>query len=124
MGNKVVGKRIETRRKQLGLTLDDIAQEIGVARSTIQRYETGSIQTIKLPVIEAIADMMSVNPAWLCGKTDDPTPPAPPPNNNPPAPQKEGGLSELDQRLNELLGRSSDETKRAMIVLLENAQKP
>lgn len=71
MGNKVVGERIELRRKQLGLTLDDIAREIGVAKSTIQRYERGTIETIKLPVIEAIANIMSVNPAWLCGKTDD-----------------------------------------------------
>lgn len=70
MGNKVVGDRIEARRKQLGLTLDDIAQEIGVAKSTIQRYEKGTIETIKLPVIEAIANMMSVDPAWICGKTD------------------------------------------------------
>lgn len=70
MGNRVVGERISTRRKQLGLTLDDIAQEIGVAKSTIQRYERGTIKTIKLPVIEAIADMMSVDPAWICGKTD------------------------------------------------------
>lgn len=71
MGNKVVGERIEYRRKQLGLTLDDVAQEIGVAKSTIQRYERGTIETIKLPVIEAIAKIMSVNPAWLCGKTDN-----------------------------------------------------
>lgn len=70
MGNKVVGERIEYRRKQLGLTLDDIAQEIGVAKSTVQRYERGTIETIKLPVIEAIAKIMSVNPAWICGKTD------------------------------------------------------
>jgi len=70
MGNKVVGERIEYRRKQLGLTLDDIAQEIGVAKSTIQRYERGTIGTIKLPMIEAIANIMGVNPSWICGKTD------------------------------------------------------
>ena len=74
MGNKVIGERIEQRRKQLGLTLDDIAQEIGVAKSTVQRYERGTIETIKLPIIEAIASIMSVNPSWLCGKTDDMTP--------------------------------------------------
>lgn len=71
MSNIVIGERIEQRRKELGLTLDDIAQEIGVARSTIQRYEKGTIEKIKLPVIEAIARYMSVDPAWLCGKSDD-----------------------------------------------------
>lgn len=74
MGNKVVGERIENRRKQPGLTLDDIAQEIGVAKSTIQRYEKGTIETVKLPVIEAIAHVMDVDPSWICGKTDDMTP--------------------------------------------------
>lgn len=85
MGNRVVGERISARRKQLGLTLDDIAQEIGVAKSTIQRYERGTIRTIKLPVIEAIADMMSVDPAWICGKTDimQIQPPPLPPNATP-----------------------------------------
>lgn len=71
MGNMIIGNRIEQRRKQLGLTLDDIAQEIGLAKSTIQRYEKGTIETIKLPIIEAIARVLSVNPAWICGKTDD-----------------------------------------------------
>lgn len=70
MGDKILGQRIEQRRKQLGLTLDDIAKEIGVAKSTIQRYEKGTIGTIKLPVIEAIARIMDVDPAWICGKTD------------------------------------------------------
>ncbi len=71
MENGLVGRRIEQRRKELGLTLDDIAQEIGVAKSTIQRYEKGKIETIKLPVIESIARVMEVDPAWICGKSDN-----------------------------------------------------
>ena len=71
MGNAIIGQRIEQRRKSLGLTLDDVAQEIGLAKSTVQRYEKGTIETIKLPVIEAIAKILKVNPSWLCGKTED-----------------------------------------------------
>lgn len=71
MGNKEIGLRIEQRRKSLGLTLDDVAQEIGVAKSTVQRYEKGTIEKIKLPVLEAIARVLSVNPAWLCFKSDN-----------------------------------------------------
>lgn len=71
MRNIEIGQRILLRRTQLGMTLDDIANEIGVARSTIQRYEKGTIQKIKLPVIDAIARALNVNPAWLCGKTDN-----------------------------------------------------
>lgn len=83
MQNQMIGERIGLRRKQLGLTLDDIAQEIGVAKSTVQRYEKGTIEKIKLPVLEAIARVLSVDPAWLCCKTDkmqisEPKKPLPP----------------------------------------------
>ena len=51
--NMQTGKRIQARREELGLNLGDIAQKVGVAVSTIQRYEKGKIEKIKLPVIEA-----------------------------------------------------------------------
>ena len=74
--NMQTGKRIQARREELGLNLGDIAQKVGVAVSTIQRYEKGKIEKIKLPVIEAIAKALAVDPAWLLGQTDCPTPAA------------------------------------------------
>lgn len=71
MSNIDLGHRIKRRRTELGLTQGDIAAEVGVAISTIQRYETGAIDRIKLPVIEAIARALHVNPDWLVGKTPD-----------------------------------------------------
>ena len=68
--NEEIGRRIETRRKSLGLTLDDVASSVGVTKSTIQRYEKGKITKLKLPVLEAIASSLTVDPAWLCYKTD------------------------------------------------------
>lgn len=70
MNNELIGERIQARRKELGYTLDDVARGIGVAKSTIQRYEKGTIEKIKLPVIEAIARSLDVDPAWICGKTE------------------------------------------------------
>lgn len=70
---KEIGRRIELRRKDLGLTLTELASTVDLAASTIQRYEKGSFQRIKLPLIEAIAEALHVNPEWLLGKTDDPT---------------------------------------------------
>ncbi len=74
--NMQTGKRIQARREELGLNLGDIAQKVGVAVSTIQRYEKGKIEKIKLPVIEAIAKALAVDPAWLLGQSDCPTPAA------------------------------------------------
>ena len=70
--HKEIGQRIELRRKDLDLTLADVAMEVGVAASTIQRYEKGQFDKIKMPVIEAIAAALHVNPEWLIGETDDP----------------------------------------------------
>ena len=74
LSNKEIGTRISSTRDLRGLTLDDIALAVGVARSTIQRYEKGAIVRVKLPVIESIAHALNVNPNWLIGNTDDPTP--------------------------------------------------
>lgn len=68
----LMGLRIEQRRKELNLTLQEVAAEVGVAASTIQRYEKGRFGKIKLPVIEAIATALRVNPEWLTGDTDEP----------------------------------------------------
>lgn len=70
---KEIGRRIESRRKSLDLTLTELASQVDLAASTIQRYEKGSFDRIKLPVIEAIAAALHVNPEWLIGDTDDPT---------------------------------------------------
>nr|DAH95821.1 MAG TPA: helix-turn-helix domain protein [Caudoviricetes sp.] len=108
-----IGKRITLRREELGASMEEIAQKVGVHKSTIQRYEAGSIQRIKLPVVESIASALSVSPEWLIGLSEEKT-----------AAPKDDGLSPLDARLNELLAQASDETKRAVLVLLERPQKP
>lgn len=65
-----LGQRIHSRREELGLTLKDVADSVGVASSTILRYENGTIKNPKLPVIESIAKSLNVNPSWLQGQTD------------------------------------------------------
>lgn len=115
MDSFTVGQRLEFRRTQLGLTLDDIANEIGVARSTIQRYEKDSIGKMKLPVIEAIARVLDVDPAWLCGKSDGMFVS----KTERPAPANEDGLSPLDKQLTDLLRFLSDDQKRLLLAQIE-----
>ncbi len=71
MTNAEIGNRIKYARDLKGATLDDIAKKVGVTKSTIQRYEAGKIITIKLPVVEAIAIALNVNPSWVVGKSDE-----------------------------------------------------
>lgn len=71
MTNAEIGNRIKYARGLRNVTLDDIAKKVGVAKSTIQRYEAGKIATIKIPVVESIAIALNVNPSWIVGKSDD-----------------------------------------------------
>ena len=109
MGKEIIAARMKNRRDELGLTLDDIASEIGLAKSTIQRYETGTIGRIKLPVIEAIARILKVNPAWLIGKSEDMEP----------VRKNEGASSHEfvnnDPELTELLERVRDDPNYRML---------
>ena len=67
MDNILIGKRIKEARTLRNMTLDDIADDVGIAKSTVQRYEAGKITKPKIPVIQAIANSLNVNPVWLCG---------------------------------------------------------
>lgn len=71
MDNLLIAKRIKYARKLKEATLEEIANNVGLAKSTVQRYEAGKIDKIKLPVIQSIANYLSVNPAWLIGQSDD-----------------------------------------------------
>ena len=71
MDKTLLGRRIKEARIAHDYTLDDLANAIGVNKSTVSRYERGEIEKPKLPVIESIANELRVNAAWLIGKTDD-----------------------------------------------------
>lgn len=118
MGNPALGERIFQRRTQLGMTLDYIADEIGVAKSTIQRYEKGQIDKIKLPIIEAIARVLRVNPAWLCGKSNDMKIPATNTDTSNLFPP------DLTARMEEFLETLSPEQAALLCVLAERMLEP
>lgn len=65
-----IGNRIEKSRKTLGMTQEELASTLGLNKSTIQRYESGKIEKIKLPVIEAMANALGVRPEYLAAKSD------------------------------------------------------
>ena len=70
MKNMEIGKRIRQQRKALNISVVDVATYTGLSKATIHRYENGEIKDIKLPVLETIATILDVNPAWLIGKSD------------------------------------------------------
>ena len=60
-----IGKKIQDRRKELGLTLEDVGQAVGVGRSTVQRWESGMIKNMGRDKIAALAKVLHMDPVEL-----------------------------------------------------------
>lgn len=60
-------KIIKNRRLELGLTLKDVANALGVAESTVSRYESSDIQNMGIDKIEALAKVLQCEPTYLMG---------------------------------------------------------
>lgn len=70
ISNSEIGKRITKAREFAKLTKKDLAEKIQVSPSTIGRYEDGSIEKIKIPIIHSIASALNIDPMWLIGRSD------------------------------------------------------
>ncbi|GHU91918.1 hypothetical protein FACS1894202_14100 [Clostridia bacterium] len=66
----LTGQRIKQARNEKGLTLQEVAEKVGVIRSTVQRYEAGKINDPSIPVLESLARALDVNAAWLKGESE------------------------------------------------------
>ena len=74
MNNIEIGKRIKQAREDKAMSQEDLGSQLGLNKSTIQRYESGQVQRIKLPILENMAKVLGVNPSWLVLMSDDPAP--------------------------------------------------
>ena len=62
-----IGERIKQRRKELGLSVDELADKLGKNRATIYRYESNEIEKLPTTVLEPLADALGVSPGFLMG---------------------------------------------------------
>lgn len=62
-----IGERIKQRRLELGLTLEDVACQLHVNRSTVKRYEDGKTQRIPYDTVEMLAVILKTTPEYLRG---------------------------------------------------------
>ena len=61
---------LKQRRKELGLTLAQIADAMNVTEATVQRWESGNIKNIRYDKIGKLAEVLKVSPALLMGWND------------------------------------------------------
>ena len=60
-----IGNKLKNRRLELGLTLEDVGQAVGVGRSTVQRWESGLIKNMGRDKIASLARILKMNPVEL-----------------------------------------------------------
>lgn len=63
----ITGDRIKKRRKELGMSLQDVADALGVNKSTILRYESNEIEKLPINVITPLAEALNVSREYLMG---------------------------------------------------------
>lgn len=66
-----IGERIKTIRKSKKMSVDTIANQLGISKTTIYRYEDSTIEKIPLQVIEKLSEILGVSLAELTGNGSD-----------------------------------------------------
>lgn len=65
-----IGKRIQDRRKELNLSVEEIARRLDKNRTTVYRYEKGDIENLPLETLKPLAEILQTTPAYIMGWTD------------------------------------------------------
>lgn len=65
-----IGEKIAQRRKELGYTLEQLGEMVGVGKSTVRKWETGYIQNMRRDKIALLADALKMSPAGLIDESE------------------------------------------------------
>ncbi|MGN0152903.1 MAG: helix-turn-helix domain-containing protein [Lachnospiraceae bacterium] len=68
-----MGSNIRQKRKQEGLTQQELADMLGLQKSAIAKYENGRVQNIKRSTLEKMAAILHCTPSFLMGFEDNPS---------------------------------------------------
>lgn len=66
-----MAKRIKALRQEKGLTLEQVADVVGVGKSTVRKWETGMIANMRRDKIADLAKALGTTPAYLMGWKED-----------------------------------------------------
>lgn len=61
------GERLEDLRRERGMTQAELADLLGISKSTVQNYETDNYKDLSFSMIKSIADLFDVSIDYLAG---------------------------------------------------------
>lgn len=67
-----IGEKLKIRRKELGLTMLQVAKKSGVSEATISRWESGDIANMRRNKIVSLAAALHVTPGFIMDTDDNP----------------------------------------------------
>jgi len=74
MSENDLSRKIKQLRATQKITLEEIAQHVGVGKSTVRKWEVGQIENMRRDKIGKLAEALHTSPAYLMGWTDNPAP--------------------------------------------------
>lgn len=98
-----LGEKIHTLRIQHGMTMDDLAKEIGVQRSAVNKYEKGIVVNLKRSTLVSLCRVFGVPSSYFLD--DDPE------------------LTQEESLLVTLYRGADQDARRFAVEILENHQK-
>lgn len=66
-----MGDRIHFLRTDLGLTLQELGDKVGVGASTVRKWETGYIKTLRTDKMQKLATALNTSVDYLMGWTEN-----------------------------------------------------
>ena len=60
-----IGQLITEKRKEKGMTLEDVGKAVGVSKTTVSRWESGDIHKMKRDKIAALSKTLGIDPLVL-----------------------------------------------------------
>lgn len=109
-----MARKIKALRQEQGLTLDQVAQVVGVGKSTVRKWETGMIANMKRDKIAALAKALHTTPAYLMGWDDSKE------EEKTSSPSKED-LTEEEKILLDLFNRVPEDKQKLVIQMIRVA---
>lgn len=114
-----IGERISKRRQELGLTVDEVAEQLNKSRATVYRYENGEIEKLPTTVLEPLAKLLRTTPAYLMGWVDDAEALLSDDTKKQPVPE----LSETDREALELFRQLGEDDKKLILKAMRGSIK-
>ena len=66
-----IHERIKQRRKEIGLSAEQVAEQLSISPATMYRYENNDIKKFPTEILEPLAKVLKTTPAYLMGWTEN-----------------------------------------------------